>query len=264
MKRILSVVASIAMVAASFTAMMTSASAETITNVYEAKNQTIHCKCGSYYVGDLKFLTNNTPPEEGNPFENQYMAEEANGKYLVVEATLESVTAVADTCPDPSEITLAVVAQSDVVEWGDSCNGYPNFTGIGDTIKLSTLKLSDEFSVTPDEYWQFTIQLGLTDESPAKINGVKGQSKFDAVVSLKSYISDTPCLTAVHLGANDSAAPAANSSAASTSGNATSGSTTTNTSGAKTSSNSSTGFGGLVAIPAVAAVFGVVASKKRS
>ena len=81
--------------------------------------------------------------------------------------------------------------------------------------------------------------------------------------SIKSYISDTPCLEAVHLGANDSAAPAPtpNTDSDKTTNN---GSTTTNTSGAKTSSNSSTGFGGLVAIPAVAAVFGVVASKKRS
>ena len=260
MKRIISIVAVLAMVLASFTCMLTSASAETTSNEFTA-TQTVNCKMGSYYTGDWKFLTNNTPPEEGNPFENQYMAEEANGKYLVVEVTLDDVKAVADTCPDPSEITLAVVAQSETTEWTDSVNGYPTFNGIGDTIKLSTFQLPDDYSVTPDEYWQFTVQLGLTDESPAKINAVKGQSKFDATISLKSYISDTPCLTEVHLGAD-----AANSDDAAKGDTATTGSTTptTTTSGSSTSSNSSTGFAGLVAIPAVAAVFGVVASKKRS
>ena len=255
MKRVLSIVAVLAMVLATFTCMLTSASAETKTNEFSAKSQTVNCKMGSYYTGDYKFLTNNTPPEEGNPFENQYMAEEANGKYVVVEVTLEAVNAVADTCPDPSEVTLAVVAQSDTTEWGDSVNGYPAFNGIGDTIKLSTMQLPDDFSVTPDEYWQFTIQLGLIDESPAKINGVKGQSKFDAVVSLKSYISDTPCFDAVHLSA-DAGNGGANGGA--------NGGSTSNASGAGSSSNSSTGFAGLVAIPAVAAVFGIVASKKRS
>ena len=125
MKRIISIVAVLAIVLASFSCMFTTASAETITNVFEAKNQTIKCKMGSYYTGDLKFLTNNTPPEQGNPFADQYMAEEANGKWLVVEVTLEEVKAVAGTCPDPSEVTLAVAAQSETTEWGDSCNGYP-------------------------------------------------------------------------------------------------------------------------------------------
>ena len=185
MKRIISIVAVLAVALASFSCMFTSASAETQECVFTATN-TITCKMGSYYTGDWKFLTNNTPPEEGNPFADQYMAEEANGKYLVVEATLNSVTAVADTCPAPSEVTLAVVAPIPQAEWTDTCNGYPNFTGIGDTIKLSTMQLSEDYSVTTDEWWQFVIQLGLTDESPAKINGVKGQSKFDANITIKN------------------------------------------------------------------------------
>ena len=248
MKRIISIVAVLAVVLASFSCMFT-ASAETKTCEFTATN-TVTCKMGSYYTGDWKYLTNNTPPEEGNPFADQYMAEEANGKYLVVEATLNSVTAVADTCPDPSEITLAIVAQSETTEWTDSCNGYPNFTGIGDTIKISTMQLPEDYSVTTDEYWQFTVQLGLTDESPAKINGVKGQSKFDANVTIKSYISDTPCLTPVHLNAPADTTPADKT-------DAPAGTTGT------TNKTPSTGFAGLVAIPAVAAVFGVVASKKR-
>ena len=260
MKRIISIVAVLAIVLASFSCMFTTASAETITNVFEAKNQTVKCKMGSYYTGDWKYLTNNIPPEQGPPFADQYMAEEANGKWLVVEVTLEEVKAVAGTCPDPSEVTLAVVAQSETTAWGDSCNGYPNFNGIGDTIKLSTMQLPEDYSVTTDEYWQFTIQLGLTDESPAKINGKKGESKFDAVVSLKSYISDTPCYNAVHL----SDAPATDAPA--DKNDATTGTNTntnTNTGSTTTTPNASTGFAGLVAIPAVAAVFGLVASKKR-
>lgn len=193
MKKIVSLILSLTLAMSMLGALSLSASAET-TCYYAINHQTVTCKMGSYYTGDFKFLTNNTPPEEGNPFENQYMAKEANGKFLVVEVTLEDVKGVSGECPNPDEITLCVAAQSDTTEWADTCNGYPNFRGIGDTIRISTLILPEDYSVTPDEYWQFIIQLGITDEAYDRLDLVKGESKFEAVVSLKSYISDKPYL----------------------------------------------------------------------
>ena len=197
MKKIVSIISIIAIALIPLNCLFT-ANAEVKTNMFY-DSRTVVCKMGSYYTGDYKFLTEQTSPEDGNPFADQYMAEEANGKYLVVEATLLGLREVSGICPEPTEVTLTVVAQSATTYWHHSANGGITFTHIGDTIKLSTKQLPADFSVTPDEYWQFNIQLGLTEDSPALINAVKGESKFEADIALRSYISDTPCLDGEHI-----------------------------------------------------------------
>ena len=234
---------------ASMTAMSASAAD---TCVFETKED-VKVACGSYYTGNCKFLTNNTAPEDGNPFEDQYQATEANGKYYTVEVTLNSITAGTDN-PDPTEITMCIVAQSETASWEDTVNGYPTFKGIGSTIKLSTMKLPDDFSITTDEYYQFTVQLGLTDESSAKINGVKGTSYFNADISIKAYVSDEPTLNPVYSGTGAAAATEDGTTATPTSSTSADG---------KTTANANTGAVGFVAIPVALSVAGIVASKKK-
>lgn len=255
-KRIISSVAAVALSVSAIASMAVSANAAD-TCVFET-TQDVKASMGAYYVGNCKFLHNNTLPEDGNPFANQYMAEEANGKYYTVEVTLNSITAGKGEVPKPEEVTMAIVGQSENVSWEDSVNGYPTFKGLGSTIKLSTMKLSDEFSIYEDEWYQFTVQLGLTDESPAKINAVKGESNFTANISIKGYVSDEPTLNPVYSGTGaDTATTPADTTTTTTTNNTT---TTTNNAG---TTNSNTGAVGFVAIPAAIAVTGLIASKKR-
>ena len=188
MKKILALSLSLIVAISTFGALCLNASAED-TNFFEVKHQVVTCKMGNHYTGNFEFLSNNTSTQEGNPFVNPDIATEANGKFLVVEVTLEELRAINGACPNPDEVTLCIAALSDGTEWEDSCNGYPNFRGLGDTIRISTIILPTDFSIKYDDYWQFVIQLGILDETYDRLQAKTGDS-FEAVVSLKSYLSD--------------------------------------------------------------------------
>ena len=206
--------------------------------IFDEAEVVFEAEYADYYTSTVNILNNDDNPE----FDITKVA----GKYVVIEATLLEVTEVEGKCPKPEEVTLMLTVNSNTAaDWGAGTNGYPPFTGIGSTIKMSSQKINEKIALVPPEeggdgYWAIPVQIGVNEGADARENGAQGD-KFTAKLKLKAWISDTPVLDPIIDASTDAG---------------------TGTDDAP--SNPTTGVSvGFVALPAVIALAGAVATRKR-
>ena len=204
--------------------------------IFDEAEVVFEAEYAEYYTSTVNILNNDEHPD----FDITKVA----GKYVVIEATLLEVTEVNGKCPKPEEVTLMLTVNSNTAaDWNAGTNGYPPFTGIGSTIKMSSQKINEKIALVPPEeggdgYWAIPVQIGVNDGADARENGAQGD-KFTAKLKLKAWISDTDVLAPII----DATADADTD---------------------KTSSNPTTGAPiGFIALPAVIALAGAVSTRKR-